>query len=130
MTDPTDDFAKLSPSDQAKSLISDGLNLLGDFKALLTPRPLEEWHEGIGPCLWWAFPITEAPYVGDPRDLGHEILSVIITGCGADSKQIGESRSFVGGWPGYHTHWTPLPIPPPRVWPKVAEPPKDDANAG
>lgn len=44
-------------------------------------RPLAEWHDDIGPVLWWAFPIEEAPFVGDPR--------------GDD-------------WPGYHTHWTPL----------------------
>ena len=22
-----------------------------------------------------------------------------------------EIREYVGGWPGYHTHWTPIPIP-------------------
>lgn len=46
----------------------------------------EEWHEEIGPVLWWAYPIKEPPYVGTPLD--------------AD-------------WTGYHTHWTPIIIPEP-----------------
>lgn len=48
------------------------------------PRPLEEWGEDDGPCLWYAFPLQEPPYVGSPLD---------------------------DDWPGYHTHWTPLPTP-------------------
>lgn len=51
-------------------------------------RPLDEWHEDIGNALWWTFPITEPPYSGTPLDTE---------------------------WPGYHTHWTPIPLPsPPR----------------
>lgn len=45
-------------------------------------RPLEEWHEDCGDVLWWKFPIEEPPYVGSP---------------------------LCSSWPGYHTHWTPLP---------------------
>lgn len=45
-------------------------------------RPLEEWHEDYGDVLWWTFPIAEPPYVGSP---------------------------LCSDWPGYHTHWTPLP---------------------
>lgn len=48
------------------------------------PRPLAEWGEDMGPCLWWRFPIEEEPYCGHPN---------------CDS------------WPGYHTHWTPLIVP-------------------
>jgi hypothetical protein len=47
--------------------------------------PLEDWHDGVGPCLWWTTPVTEPPYAGDPRDTD---------------------------WPGYHTHFTPLPPAP------------------
>ena len=47
-------------------------------------RPIEEWHEDFGFVLWWKFPIEEPPYVGCPLD---------------------------EDWPGYHTHWTPIPIP-------------------
>jgi hypothetical protein len=54
------------------------------------PRPLREWHEEIGPALWWRFPIEEAPFCGDP---------------GGDD------------WPGYHTHWTPIPLPA-KPWPR------------
>lgn len=41
---------------------------------------------GMGDVLWWRFPIDEAPYVGSP---------------------------IASDWPGYHTHFTPLP-PMPR----------------
>lgn len=47
-------------------------------------RPIDEWDEDMGDVLWWKFPIEEAPYVGSPLD---------------------------AAWPGYHTHWTPIPIP-------------------
>ena len=51
-------------------------------------RPLEEWGEDDGDVLWWAFPVEEPPYVGSPLD---------------------------AAWPGYHTHWVPLPEPPKGV---------------
>jgi len=74
---------------------------LGD---LHTPRPLEEWDEEDGPVLWWEFPIQEAPYVGTPHDTGHTVeIEVTVLG-----RTTGIFRE-VGGWPGYHTHWTPLP---------------------
>lgn len=47
-------------------------------------RPIAEWHEDMGPAFWWSFPIEEAPYAGSPLD---------------------------DGWPGYHTHWTPIIVP-------------------
>ncbi|WP_270792162.1 hypothetical protein [Enterococcus avium] len=28
----------------------------------------EKWHEGIGPVLWWDFPVEEPPYCGTPLD--------------------------------------------------------------
>jgi len=63
-------------------------------------RPFHEWHEDYGDVLWWKFPVEEPPYVGTPNDLGY---------------QIGHNHSrdpiFVGGWPGYHTHWTTLKVP-------------------
>ena len=55
-------------------------------------RPLEEWHEDYGDVLWWKFPIEEPPYVGSPLDMA---------------------------WPGYHTHWTLIPMP---------QPPKGEAK--
>lgn len=50
---------------------------------LQTARPLTEWHEDIGPVLWWDLPVQEPPYVGSPNDTD---------------------------WPGYHTHWSPIPV--------------------
>ena len=57
--------------------------------------------------LWWRFPIEEAPYVGSPLDLGHQ-FEVVIRRHG-EGEEVGSY--FVGGWPGYHTHWTPIPLP-------------------
>ena len=47
-------------------------------------RPQAAWLGSDGPVLWWKLPVTEPPYLGTPRD---------------------------DGWPGDHTHWTPLPTP-------------------
>ena len=49
-------------------------------------RPIKEWNEDFGDVLWWKFPIEEPPYVGSPLD---------------------------EKWPGYHTHWTFIPVPHP-----------------
>jgi hypothetical protein len=70
-----------------------------------TARPLSEWHEDIGPVLWWKFPVDEPPYVGTPLDLGETI--VVHAHNGQVPKRI--AHFDIGGWPGYHTHWTPLP---------------------
>lgn len=48
------------------------------------PNPLADYHEDLGPVLWWKFPIDEPPYSGTPLD---------------------------SDWPGYHTHWTPIVCP-------------------
>ncbi|MGU3417698.1 hypothetical protein [Methylobacterium sp. D54C] len=72
----------------------------------MRPRPLSEWHEGIGDVLWWVFPISEAPYCGSPLDVGRT--------CKITLQLVGEEhvrRTDIGGWPGYHTHWTPIPYP-------------------
>ncbi len=65
------------------------MEIANAHQALLTPRPLAEWPEEIGDVLWWVLPFEptkgEPPYCGTPLD---------------------------AGWPGYHTHWTPLP----KVW--------------
>ena len=47
-------------------------------------RPLEEWREEMGPCLWWRFPVTERPWIGKPSD---------------------------DDWTHYHTHFTPMVVP-------------------
>lgn len=64
---------------------------MAEFVGQLSARPLSEWHEDHGPALWWHFPIAEPPYVGTPNDADWD-----------DS--------------GFHTHWTPIPIPP-KPWP-------------
>lgn len=76
-------------------IIQPGQKTLGDIADYLitngvtvqeSVRPLEEWWEAYGDVLWWKFPIEEPPYVGSPLD---------------------------ENWPGYHTHWTPIPLPEP-----------------
>jgi hypothetical protein len=71
----------------ARDLLADDLLAANDRtrmarEAYQVPLPLSEWHEDLGPVLWWFFPVEEAPFCGSPGD---------------------------SDWPGYHTHWTPLP---------------------
>lgn len=90
---------------------------------MVKARPLGEWHEDIGPVLWWKFPLAEAPYVGSPLDCGQtveiETRHYGALGLGEEAPpglnvgvKFSKMRIMVGGWPGYHTHWTPLPDPP------------------
>lgn len=71
-------------------------------------RPISEYHEDMGPVLWWKFPVDEPPYVGTPNDLGHPVQVKV-----ASFSNSAEVRIDVGGWPGYHTHFTPLEMPTP-----------------
>lgn len=75
------------------------------------PRPLEEWHEDLGNCLWWKFPIDEPPYVGSPLDCGQAVAVTVSYYRDGEVKEDTKTH-YVGGWPGYHTHFTPIPIPP------------------
>ena len=83
---------------------------------LTTPRPISEYHEDMGAVLWWKFPIVEAPYVGSPNDLGQSASVTIAIDHGINGLHLHETAGlnpplYVGGWPGYHTHFTPLPTP-------------------
>lgn len=78
--------------------------VLEAYCRLVEPRPLSEYHEEMGDVLWWKFPLSEAPYCGSPLDLGYSVEFEIRTNYNTETV----SKSF-GGWPGYHTHWTPLP---------------------
>ena len=84
-------------------------------------RPLSEWHEDIGPVVWWKFPVTEAPWIGTPEDMGspHSLRVEL------DGHPVTAYVGYLGGWPGYHTHWTPLPEVP--EMPTESEP-TDDAE--
>ena len=65
-----------------RALQAENERLREDAARLVEARPESEWHEDHGDVLWWRFPLDEPPYVGSPL---HD------------------------DWPGYHTHWTPLP---------------------
>lgn len=84
--------------------------------AAMKPRPIAEWREDMGPVLWWRFPITEPPYVGTPLDLGFVVeahtTTRVITHADQDHDPTTRiERISVGGWPGYHTHFTPIVCP-------------------
>lgn len=70
---------------------------------MMKARPFSEYHGDMGDVLWWKFPITEPPYVGSPLDFGQRIEVHGSNGIIASGN--------VGGWPGYHTHWTPIVVP-------------------
>jgi hypothetical protein len=79
------------------------------------PFPSSWWNEGDGDVLWWCWRdgawLGEAPYLGSPLDLGHTVEVHTHQRTGKDPA----ARILVGGWPGYHTHWTrlpPMPGPP------------------
>lgn len=85
---------------------------LQGWRDIPVARPIREWSEKVGPVLWWKLPVDEPPYVGTPNDTGqivelHGHVGVL-------------ARAFVGGWPGYHTHFTPLPpVPVPAPEPSA-----------
>ncbi len=130
-----DDFAK-----HAAGMHNTAKMLLGWIDSATTLRPIAEYHEDMGDMLWWCVeevPASlgvpgrekklrlkgEAPYVGTPNDLGHEVrIDVEIRTPYPDhngKRRDGERMACnpatrvirTGGWPGYHTHFTPLPIP-------------------
>lgn len=80
----------LSPVQWLKHAQEEALDLANYLEVLIQragpteiyASPLDDWHEDIGPVLWVKFPIEEPPYLGGPTD---------------------------EDWPGYHTHFIPLP---------------------
>lgn len=82
-----------------------------DLNELVRVRPFCDWHEDRGDVLWWHIPVTEAPYVGSPRDLGFQVAARLYNQFG---EEIGVTHSDVGGWPFDENDepslwWTPLP---------------------
>jgi hypothetical protein len=73
-------------------------------------QPASEWREDMGDVLWWRFPINEPPYLGSPLDLG-QIVEVTVRRFVNGEVVEDTQRHQVGGWPGYHTHFTEIPIP-------------------
>lgn len=67
-------------------------------------RTLDEWSEDDGDVVWWTLRdgewLGEPAYIGTPLDLGFGVPVSV-----GDNEFV----ATVGGWPGYHTHWTPHP---------------------
>lgn len=74
-------------------------------------RPISEWSEDIGDVLWWIFPLSEPPYCGTPTDTGRPVLIQVRTARDQKEHQLPGITVMIGGWPGYHTHWTPIDAP-------------------
>lgn len=85
---------------------SDALNAIANG-----PFPASWWSEEDGDVLWWCWRdgqwLAEAPYVGSPLCMGYTVE------LHARDAQHHMHRMHIGGWPGYHTHWTRLPPQPP-----------------
>jgi hypothetical protein len=47
---------------------NDVLNVGDEMEQVRQAKPIDEWHEDMGNCLWWSFPIEEPPYSGSPLD--------------------------------------------------------------
>ena len=73
------------------ALIREGekISIIG-IKTAPNAQPAEEWHDDDGHVMWWTSPISEPPWVGTPN---------------------------CSDWPGYHTHFTPLPDEPENLNP-------------
>lgn len=66
----------------------------------VTPRPFHEWHEDIGPVLWWLWPIEHEPYVGSPLDLGRTVSFDVTVQIGRDVYEVDPTKiGDTGGWP-------------------------------
>lgn len=84
----------------------------------LKARPIDEYSEDMGPVLWWYFnhgQVEEPPYVGSPLDCGHtvEMRHYVMKEASPGNwvRDVKTVRSDVGGWPGYHTHFTLIEAP-------------------
>ena len=85
-----------------------------DLKELLILRPIAEYHDDMGDVLWWAVPIVEPPWLGTPNTCGQRLeihtTPALHTEYGEPQDPRHVTTLFVGGWPGYHTHFSPLPM--------------------
>lgn len=85
-------------------IINGAWNRRTDLTLTTDGSKVRVWRDGA-----W---LGEPPYVGTPLDLGHTVECHTFAQNGSDPA----ARFSVGGWPGYHTHFTQLPSfpPPPR----------------
>ena len=60
-------FSESGPCDDPQAYDRE-LSALINHSPIIRARPLEEWHEDMGPVLCCFFPIQEAPYCGSPLD--------------------------------------------------------------
>ena len=66
----------------------------------VTPRSFHEWHQDIGPLLWWLWPVEQEPYVGSPLDLGRTVSFDVTVQIGCDIYEVDPTKiGDTGGWP-------------------------------
>lgn len=89
----------------------------------MTPRPLEDWCEEDGDVVWWCW--QDGQWLGEPAYIGNPLCLGLMVECHthAHNGETPAARFMVGGWPGYHTHWTPHPdFPePPHMHPVIQQ---------
>ncbi|MGL4571746.1 MAG: hypothetical protein ACRCVJ_11855 [Clostridium sp.] len=54
----------------AFKLVEENERMIAEFTVDNKPEPIEEWHEDMGDCLFWKYPVEEPPYCGTPLDIG------------------------------------------------------------
>lgn len=93
-----------SSATAARSLCAEMGERLREAVTTNHPRPLAEWKEDDGDVVWWTW--RDGEWLGEPAYIG----SPLCLGFGVPVS-VGENEfvANVGGWPGYHTHWTPHP---------------------
>lgn len=90
------------------------------IRSYMTPRPIDDWHEDMGNCLFWTMDEngnpTEAPYSGTPNDM--RSLHVIDGRVETDNDGVLKGHEESGGkihtinthpFPAYATHFTRIP---------------------
>lgn len=66
-------------------------------------RPASEWHEDLGPVLWWVVPTNEPPIVANMLDDDIEAFF------GSDDELLGIAYRDLCCGEAIYTHWCPLP---------------------
>ncbi|MDV2517684.1 hypothetical protein [Enterococcus faecalis] len=66
---PTGDLAMRTFTDfKRESIFPERFEIVLDEPQKVRAKLAKHWHEDVGDCLWWDFPVEEPPYCGTPLD--------------------------------------------------------------
>ncbi|MGP5429512.1 hypothetical protein ACTXNW_08660 [Enterococcus malodoratus] len=66
---PTGDLAMRTFTDfKRESIFPERFEIVLDEPQKVRAKLAKHWHEDVGDCLWWNFPVEEPPYCGTPLD--------------------------------------------------------------